>query len=129
MPRSATSIRHQPSPTVYRSKTGFGGWPPVLCVAGHWSGGKLSGMVVSFGYLILRQLLQFIVLGIRGERSKEAEILVLRHQVAVLRRQVKRLDLEPADRAVLSALARSCPGRGGPRCWSLQPRCCVGTAT
>jgi hypothetical protein len=37
-------------------------------------------MIVSFGYLILRQLLQLIVLGLRGERANEVEILVLRHR-------------------------------------------------
>jgi hypothetical protein len=66
----------------------------------------LAGVVVSFGYLILRQVLQLLLQVMRGERSKEIEILVLRHQIAVLRRQVARLDLEPTDRAILAGLSR-----------------------
>jgi hypothetical protein len=66
-------------------------------------------MILSFGYLILRQLLQLTILVFRGDRANEVEILVLRHQVVVLRRRVHRLDLEPTDRAMLAALSRLLP--------------------
>jgi putative ABC transport system permease protein len=44
----------------------------------------VAGMFLHFGYLILCQILRLVVLGMRGERSKDVEILVLRHQVAAL---------------------------------------------
>ena len=57
-------------------------------------------------YLVLRQLVAWLGLLARSSRSKNAEILVLRHEVAVLRRQVSRPRLSWADRAVVAALTR-----------------------
>jgi putative transposase len=60
-------------------------------------------------YLLLRQVLQMLTQLARDGGAKDVELLVLRHQVAVLRRQVHRPDLEPADRVVLAALSRLLP--------------------
>jgi hypothetical protein len=60
-------------------------------------------------YLIFIRLLGWLVLLGRSSRSKDIEILILRHQLAVLRRQVARPRLSWADRAVVTALAGLLP--------------------
>src|SRR3979490_1412401 len=71
----------------------------------------MEAMTASLMYLLLRQGLQMFAQIARDGGAKDVEILVLRHQVAVLRRQVHRPDLQPADRVVLAALSRLLPRR------------------
>ena len=62
-------------------------------------------------YLIFARLCSWLVLLGRSSASKDAELLVLRHEVSVLRRTHPRPRLDWADRAVLAALIRLLPGR------------------
>jgi hypothetical protein len=67
-------------------------------------------MLLRMVYLALIRVFGWLALLFRSDRAKDAEILILRHQVAVLQRQVKGPRLSRADRAVLAALARLLPG-------------------
>jgi hypothetical protein len=84
-------------------------------------------VIWSFVYLALRRSLELILLCFRSARAKEVEILVLRHELAVLRRQHPRPRLQPADRALLAELSRLLPRARWSVSWCSLRRCCAGT--
>jgi putative transposase len=68
-------------------------------------------LLVSALYVVVCRLLELIVLVGRCDRAKELEILVLRHELSILRRQVGRPRFELPDRVLLAALSRMLPQR------------------
>jgi hypothetical protein len=75
-------------------------------------------------YLLFCQVLQWLALLARSSAARDAELLMLRHEVAVLRR-VTRPPVNWADRAVLAGLARLLPRQVGTGCLSSHKRCCA----
>jgi putative transposase len=68
-------------------------------------------VLVQFVYLVACRLFALVLLLARGDRSKELELLVLRHELSILRRQARRPKLTESDRLVLAALSRVTPRR------------------
>jgi len=68
-------------------------------------------VIIAVVYLLVRCLLGCLTMLTRRQMSKDAEVLVLRHENAVLRRQISRVGYQPADRLWLAALSRLIPRR------------------
>jgi putative transposase len=68
-------------------------------------------VLVSFVYVVACRLFALVLLLARSDRSKELELLVLRHELSILRRQARRPQLAGNDRLVLAALSRVTPRR------------------
>jgi transposase InsO family protein len=66
---------------------------------------------VSFVYLVACRLFALVLLLARGDSSRELELLVLRHELSILRRQARRPQLKESDRLLLAALSRVMPRR------------------
>jgi len=81
------------------------GWPVLLKIA----------------YVLTCRILGLVVLLCRDDRVKDAELLILRHENAVLRRQFGRVLYQPADRMWFAALARLIPCRRWPEVFPVCP--------
>ena len=98
--------------TCARSITRLG----VTCAVADMMDAVVVGLpgLLKIVYLLACRVLGLAVLVFRGDRAKDAELLVLRHENAVLRRHAGRVRYEPGDRVWFAAVARLLPRR----CWT-----------
>src|SRR5262245_43711175 len=66
-------------------------------------------LLFSFCYLVFRQVFQLLALSVRSNTFKDLEIVVLRHELAMLRRRTRRPSIRPIDRLLLTAASRLLP--------------------
>jgi len=66
-------------------------------------------VLLSAWYVVLQRVLQLVVLRLRSREFKELEIVVLRHEMAILRRRTRRPSMTTADRVFLAATSRLLP--------------------
>jgi len=66
-------------------------------------------LLILLVYVVLRRVIAMVVVGVRSSDFKELEIVVLRHELEILRRQSGRPRLRPADRVFLAAASRVLP--------------------
>jgi hypothetical protein len=79
-------------------------------------------------YAVTRRLLSLPALLLRRDVSKDAELLALRHENAVLRRHVPRVRYEPADRLWFATLSHLIPRRRWAQVFPITPRHAAGLA-
>jgi putative transposase len=80
-------------------------------------------------YLLLRRVVRLVIGSSNELMSTEVEVVVLRHQLMVLQRQVQRPRLRRRDRLSMAALSEALPELGGRRSWSAPRRSFAGTGS
>jgi hypothetical protein len=83
--------------------------------------------LLSLAYLVIRWIFGVVVWALRPSRNQALEIVVLRHQLEVVQRQVARAQFQPRDRVLWRRRAGFYPGRGGPHSPSGPRHCSGGT--
>jgi putative transposase len=81
---------------------------------------RVRGGLWALVYLALRRLFELVVLLLRSKNANQVELLAMRHEIAVLRRQLGRPAYQPADPVFLAALSRLLP-RSSWSCFGVTP--------